>query len=165
MFTVPFSREAWLRADCAPSSEETVSRAALVRTRERRISRAPRIVIQISMFLIRRRPVPRLSHSSSGRMHQSPTPSRTWMPDHDRSHCLCGAAPPGRGGRVVRRSHRGAAGARRYWGATPQNGSGRAGPEFLGAPTSATDSWSGEADLPEERPVVPEQVLLNDPAE
>ena len=31
MFTVPFSREAWLRADCAPSSEETVSRAALVR--------------------------------------------------------------------------------------------------------------------------------------
>jgi hypothetical protein len=31
MFTVPFSREAWLRADCAPSSEETVGRAALVR--------------------------------------------------------------------------------------------------------------------------------------
>jgi len=32
------------------------------------------------------------------------------------------------------------------------------------APSSATDSWSGEADLPEERSVVVEQVLLNDPA-
>jgi hypothetical protein len=59
----------------------------------------------------------------------------------------------------------GAQPARGVTGVRPQNGSGRAGPEFLGAPTSATDSWSGEADLPEERPVVPEQVLLNDPAE